>query len=364
MYIFAGGGTGGHLLPALAVAEELAALAPAARVVFACSDRPIDRRILQPTPHAVVPQPIRPLPRGLVGWGGFLASAAASRRLARALLRDLRPAAVLGLGGFAAVPVTYRAAKMHLPTALLSIDAVPGLANRLLAGVVDVIFAQFRRTAAAYGRHGGKVRLVGLPVPRTLARGGAEEAQAFFGLRDDRRTLLVMAGSQGAENVNRALAALRADLEALSDDWQVLHIAGPGKLAEVRAAWRGSPMHHVGVEFCRRMELAYAAADVAVCRAGACTVGELAVTGTPAVLMPYPYHRDRQQWLNAEELVSAGGALVVADRTDPKLNASALGSALLPLLREPGRLEAMRRALVSVSRPGAAEIVARWLVGG
>ncbi len=364
LYIFAGGGTGGHLLPALAVAERLATVQPAARVVFACSSRPIDRRILSPASHAVVPQPIRPLPRGLRGWGGFLASVAASWRLARRLLRDLRPRAVLGLGGFAAVPVTCLAARAHLPTALLSIDAVPGLANRRLAGVVDVIFTQFQRTAGAYGRHARKVRLVGLPVPSALARGSAEEARAFFGLRKDRRTLLVMAGSQGAENINRAVAALRADLEALSADWQVLHLTGPGKLAEVQAEWCGSTVHHVAMEFCERMELAYAAADVALCRAGACTVGELAVTGVPAVFMPYPYHRDRQQWLNAEELVSAGAALAVEDKTDPAANASSLRSALLPLLSDRRRLEAMRQASAGRERAGAAEAIARWLARG
>ncbi|OPX22836.1 MAG: hypothetical protein B1H04_04470 [Planctomycetales bacterium 4484_123] len=288
LYIFAGGGTGGHLLPALAVAERLATVQPAARVVFACSSRPIDRRILSPTAHAVVPQPIRPLPRGLRGWGGFLASVAASWRLARRLLRDLRPRAVLGLGGFAAVPVTCLAA----------------------------------------------------------------------------RTLLVMAGSQGAENINRAVAALRADLEALSADWQVLHLTGPGKLAEVQAEWCGSTVHHVAMEFCERMELAYAAADVALCRAGACTVGELAVTGVPAVFMPYPYHRDRQQWLNAEELVSAGAALAVEDKTDPAANASSLRSALLPLLSDRRRLEAMRQASAGRERAGAAEAIARWLARG
>ncbi len=363
VYVFAGGGTGGHLYPALAVADELIRLRPGARVVFACSDRDIDRRILSSAPHAFVPQPVRPLPRGARGWGAFLAAWVRSGRLARRLLRDLKPPAVLGLGGFAAAAVVRAAARAGIRTGLLSIDAVPGVANRHLARRVEAIFAQFASTADRYGRHRRKVRVAGCPVRPGLTGGDPAEARAFFDLRADRRTLLVVAGSLGAESVHRALAAVRGDLEALAGQWQVLHLTGPGKLAPVRRAWDGSPLHHAAVEYCDRMDLAYAAADLALCRAGASTIAELTATATPAVLVPYPFHRDRQQHHNAAALAASGSAAVAEDSADPAANAEALRRVLLPVLRQPERLAGMRAgAAGGAGRSPAAEI-ARWLAG-
>jgi len=362
-YIFAGGGSGGHLYPALAVVERLLEMQGDAQIVFACSDREIDRRILSSTPYAFVAQPIRPPPRGLRGWGGFLRRWLTSGRLARELLADVRPAAVLGLGGFAAVPVVRAAAGAGVRTGLLCIDAVAGAANRHLARRAGAIFTQFERTAADLGRGGAKARLVGCPVRQALLRGDADEGRKLWSLGGDRRTLLVAAGSQGAANINQAVAEIVPDLDELAGGWQLLHVAGPGKADELRAALAGSKMRWALLEFCERMDLAYALADVVLSRAGASTVAELTATATPAVLMPYPYHRDQHQRHNAAALVSAGAAVEVIDARDRALNAQALRESLLPLLRDPAPLEAMRSAAEALVRPGAAEAIARWLTG-
>ncbi len=329
-------------------------------MVFACSDRPIDRRILSGTDYAMVAQPIRPLPRGWRGWGRFLVGWRRSGQVARDLLADLRPRAVLGLGGFAAAAVVRAAARRGVRTAGLSIDAVPGLANRWLAGKVETIFAQFASTARHYGRWGGKVRVVGCPVRSALGSVDPASARRALGLRDDRRTLLVVSGSLGAANINEVIAVLSEDLASVADTWQLLHVTGPGKGAPPGPA---GPLHTVRLEFCERMDLAYAAADLVLSRAGASTIGEVLATATPAVLMPYPYHRDRQQHLNAEPLAAAGAAVVVEDSAQAARNAESLRAALLPILREPERLEPMRSAAAGLGKPGAAEAVARWLVG-
>ena len=408
VYIFAGGGTGGHLVPALAVAEALLAVQPGAGVVFACSDRPIDRRILSATPFPFVPQPIRPLPRSLLGWGGFLKGLRGSRLVARDLLRDLRPAAVFGLGGFAAAVATRAAARAGIRTGLMSIDAMPGVANRHLARYVDRIFSHYRRSQGEYGRWGGKVELVGFPVRRSLLAADAAQARRFFGLRQDRQTLLVMSGSLGAANINQAVAALGADLDELAGQWQLMHVAGPGKTDQAiggggEAPHARGPLHGVWrprihrsiLEFCDRMDLAYAAADLVLCRAGAATVGELAAVGKPAVLVPYPYHRDQHQRANAAEMVEAGAAEVVTDACDPAENAEALRRSLIAVMRDPQRLAKMAGAATGAGGPqsryfgfgdpartdaatgeapmdigaparvrtDAAEKIARWLVG-
>lgn len=374
-YIFAGGGTGGHLYPALAVAAELKQLQPEAQIVFACSDRAVDRTILAETHYAVVPQPIKPMPRRPRGWLGFLAGLVKSRRLASRLVGDLQPRAVFGLGGFAAVPVVKAAAARGIRCCLLSIDAVPGLANRSLARHAQAIFTQFQQTAGCYGAKAAKCRLIGCPVRRELLSAERTAAVKELGLRPDRKTLLIMAGSLGAANINQAAVAVLPDLGRLADAWQVLHVTGAGKLAEVQAAYSelnpnpdlapaSERLHHVLLEYCHRMDLAYAAADLVLSRAGASTIGELVAVGKPAALMPYPHHRDQQQRRNAEGMVASGSAVLVMDACDAAANAVSLRELLLPVMIDPARLERLSRAASSSVRNDAAGQLARWLLGG
>ena len=230
IYILAGGGTGGHLLPGVAVADALIERDASAKVVFACSNRPIDRRVLDALPYGLVPQPVRPLPRSAAQLPGFWRAWRRSKALARDLVGDLKPAAVLGLGGFAAAPVVRAAARAGTRTALLNPDAVAGKANRYLARRVDTVFTQFELTRGLSETPvAGKVRCVGCPVRKSILSGNRAEALRFFDLRDDRRTLLVLGGSQGAGTINEAVRTIQRDLEALAGEWQVLHVTGPGK---------------------------------------------------------------------------------------------------------------------------------------
>lgn len=371
-FIFAGGGTGGHLYPALAVAQVLRQSRPDARIIFACSDRDIDRRILGPSGYEMIPQPVKPMPRSLRGWGAFAKGLLAGRKLARELLGRHRPAAVFGLGGFAAFPLVRAARAAGIPQCLLSIDAVAGVANRSLAKYVDVIFTQYQRTAADYGRHGGKARQVGCPVRPVLLNGDIEEARRLWGLRSDRKTLVIVPGSLGAATINDAVVQLKSELDGLAGQWQLLHVTGPGKAA---AMGQGTPDLRRGLEnsgagiratvleFCDRMDLAYTAADLVLCRAGASTIGELCALGKPAVLMPYPFHRDQHQRHNAQEMVAAGAAELVTDVKDAAGNAQALRTSLLAIMADPARLDRMRQAAANLARPDAAGKIADWLLG-
>jgi UDP-N-acetylglucosamine--N-acetylmuramyl-(pentapeptide) pyrophosphoryl-undecaprenol N-acetylglucosamine transferase len=360
LFIFAGGGTGGHLYPALAVAQELTALLPGCKIVFACSNRDIDRRVLGNTHYAVVPQPVRPLPTRLGDVAGFLSALVTSRRLAKSMIADLKPSAVLGLGGFAAAPLVRAAADAGVPAGMLNPDAVPGKANKYLARHVGVIFTQFAGTAGCFGRAGGKVRQVGCPVRPSLLGASRQEAQKQLGLRDDRRTLVVLGGSLGAASINDAIVAMLEDFAALAERWQVLHVTGPQKDRRVDDA-AATAANYRAMEYCHQMDLAYATADLAVCRGGAVTVAELSATGTPAIILPYPYHADNQQRLNAAALAAAGAAVVIDDAKDGPANAQALRGTLLPLMREPARLDSMRAAALAQGKPHAAREVAQWL---
>lgn len=366
-YILAGGGTGGHLYPGLAVAEALTAMQPEALVVFACSDRDIDRTLLDETEHAVVPQPIRPLPAKKycpLAWWQFLRAWKASRRLSEDLLADLRPKAVLGLGGFAAGAMLKTAARHAVRTAFLNPDAVPGRANLYLAGKAEAIFTQFQATTECFpARDRRKVRAVGCPVRGLLAQGDGDTARREFGMSADRRTLLVFGGSTVAVNLTEAVIALGEDLTELAGQWQILLVAGD-RAAEALEAFAGGPLNVRVLRYCDRMDLAYAAADLVLCRGGAVTVAELQAVGLPAVILPYPHHKDRQQYHNAGPLVQAGAAVLVEDACAPTENAARLRQTLLPIIQCEHVLADMQAAADAHEPTGAATAVARWLIEG
>jgi UDP-N-acetylglucosamine--N-acetylmuramyl-(pentapeptide) pyrophosphoryl-undecaprenol N-acetylglucosamine transferase len=354
------------LYPGLAVADELTRLDPDSLVVFACSDREIDRRILDPLDHAIAPQPVRPFTKNPLKMWDFLQAWRKSNALAGAMISDLQPRAVLGLGGFAAGPVVRVAAGRRVPTAMLNPDSIPGRANEYLARRVDVIFTQFSSTAGCFAPAlRKKVRQVGCPVRRDIVGGNRDEAMRRFGLSPGRKVLLVFGGSALAESITEAVVALAPDLEEFAEQWQVLLVAGPKKYAQASGAFGGAclPVRQGGIhasvlEYCRRMDLAYAAADLAVCRGGAGTIAELAATGTPAVILPYPWHGDRQQYKNAADGLAAGCLKIVEDSSNPEINAKSLRAELLPILRDATLLERMR---VGPAENAAVKKIAQWL---
>jgi len=363
-YIFAGGGTGGHLYPALAVAEQLLEAKGDAAVVFACSNRPIDRRVLASLDYAMVPQPIRPLPRRLRAAPGFLLAWWRSRKLVRTLLRDLKPAAVLGTGGFAAAPLVKEASKAGIRTAMLNPDAVPGKANKYLGKYVDVVFTQFDSTAVGFAPDiAPRARTVGCPIRRGFAQADRNEAMDYFSLDPRRKTLLVNGGSQGAATINVAIAMLDDDLGELADSWQLLHVTGLSHVTEVADPTPGESMPSTVLNYCDRMDLAYAAADLALCRGGASTAAELSASATPSLIMPYPYHADEHQRLNAVPLEECGAGIICKDAADGPSNARMLREHLIGLMSDSDRLESMRTAAASMARPNAARDVADWMLG-
>jgi len=245
---------------------------------------------------------------------------------------------------------------------ILNPDAVPGKANRRLARSVECIFTQFECTAAHLPKRAQQhVQLVGCPIRPGLGGGDRDEALKHFGLLKTRKTLLVFGASLGAASINAAVAELIGEMDRLAGGWQVLLVTGPDKASLAETPPRHRSIRVRTREYVERMDLAYAAADLAVCRAGAGTVAELAATATPAVVLPYPHHADDHQRHNAEALARAGGAVVCTDHVDARANAAALRGVLLPMMADSARLAAMSSAAGSLARPDAAAAVADWL---
>ena len=352
----AGGGTGGHLYPGLAVAEALCRRCPDVAIAFSCTRKTIDRTILGGHPYPVRPLAARPFRPGAPWtWPAFALSLVRAGNQARRRLREFCPDVVVGLGGYGSYAPVRVGQKYGAATCVLNPDIVAGRANRRLAARADRVFCQFEETVAAVGP---AARLTGCPVRPSLLTASRDEGLAAFDLDPSRRVLLVTGASLGARTVNRAVVAMLRK-RGLPDGWQVLHLTGHAEHAEVSAAYAGLSVPVVVRPYADRMGLAYAAADLAVARAGASTVGELLAVGLPAVFMPYPFHRDQHQMRQARAVEQRGAAVVVADvPTDLPGTARRLAEAVAALTADPAGLSAMREAARAMGRPDAADAVA------
>ena len=360
LFVFAGGGTGGHLYPALGVVDAIKRLASDARFLFLGTDRPIDARIIGPTDCELVRQTLPPLRRAPWRWPAIYWKFRAAQSACRARFTDDRPVVVVGTGGLASVPAAREAARLAIPLVLFNPDAVPGKANRFLAGRADLVFAQFEETTA-YLPHGCRIEVVGCPVRPGFRQVGREAGCAAFGLDQQKRTLLVTGASQGSRSVNQAVIANLSFLAAQMG-WQMLHLTGNPDHEEVRRAYADTTACGVVLPFTDKMPEALAAADLVVARAGASFLAEIMAVGRASVLMPYPHHRDMHQRVNACCLTRVGAAQLVDDRIDPAQNGPALRSALSPLMASDASRLAMADAARRVGRPNAADRIAAHLV--
>lgn len=356
--LFAGGGTGGHLFPGLAIAERAREMIPDVGVLFLCSDRAIDEKILAGTGVERLALPARPVSSSPVGMARCIGSWGPSVRAARGEIRKHSPRCVLvALGGFVAAPAARAARAERRSVVMVNLDAAPGLANRWIARGADV-----RLTAASVADR-FRWRRVG-PIVRSaaMAHGPREACAARLGLDPARRTLTVTGASQGARSINQfALAFARAHADELRSSWQIFHQTGDADRAEAESAYSALGIPARVVAFHEAMGDAWGAADVAVARCGAGCVAEVWANRVPTLFLPYPYHKDQHQRLNAEVVCARGGAILGVDAIDPAANLSTLGPQLLTLLREEGRRDAMRQSLAALGPADGAHEVAQVL---
>ncbi len=356
--LFAGGGTGGHLYPGVAVADALRSVLPDARPLFLCTERPIDKVILDPTGYAFIPQPIVPPRTSIGGLLRFWKSWRETKDQVRQILAERKPAAVVGLGGYAAGVAVKLAAGRGVPTLILNPDVIPGKANLFLMRHARAVCCQFAATADhVAAEHRPKLRVTGCPIRSDIVKlPSRAEAIGRLGLDPTLSTFVVTGASLGAQTVNAAVLKLLGDLPL--PGWQVLHLAGRDHAAAVRAAYEQLPAvrSHV-VDFTPAMADVWAVADLCVSRSGASSCAELTAAGVPSVLMPYPYHKDMHQRANGKVLADAGAAVLIDDAKDEKINADQLRPVLASLTTDPGRRAAMAAAARTAGRPDAAAAV-------
>jgi UDP-N-acetylglucosamine--N-acetylmuramyl-(pentapeptide) pyrophosphoryl-undecaprenol N-acetylglucosamine transferase len=342
--LVAGGGTGGHLFPGLALGEEVKTRHPRNDVLFVGSARGIEAREVPKAGYPLEIIDVGPLKRmGLprAFWQSWK------------ILRKFDPDVVVGVGGYSSGPLVLMAWLMRIPTAVQEQNALPGFTNRILGRMVDAVFIAFPEARARFPAR--RTHLLGNPIRRAFLDNYLHTKPST-----ERLSILVTGGSQGAHVLNlRVAEAMEILAPQLGPRLKLLHQTGVKDRDEIAARYEKVSRDHgleaQAVAFIDDMPRAYAEADLLVCRAGATTIAELTVCKKPAILVPFPFAADDHQTVNAHSMVEAGAALLMPERD---LTGQKLADALREIEADRGRLSRMSRASGNLGRPEAAREIA------
>lgn len=355
----AGGGTGGHLFPGLAVVEELRRRVPGLQVRFIGTARGIEARVLPARGEQLDLLKVTPLKgQGVGARLKGLARIPGAMKDAGSLIRDFDPDLVLGVGGYASGPVLLAASLGRRPTALLEQNAYVGMTNRILARFVDRAYISFEQTEEVFGE--AKSRLTGNPVRKEFVEHARRALADPEGFESRARTVLVLGGSQGARKLNEEVPRALARGGLASRGLEVVHQTGESMRDEVEAKYRELGVRAKVVTFIDEMARAYSNAALVVARAGATTLAEVCAIGRPSVLIPFPFAADDHQAKNANALEERGAAICIRES---ELDAEALAGLISELLDDPGRRQAMARAAREHGRPDAAAAIVDDIMG-
>lgn len=350
--VIAGGGTGGHIFPGLAVAEALMQRMPQSEVMFIGTEHGLEARVIPREGYPI--SFIRA--EGVVGRSPLKKALAlmhmgASVFTARDILRHVRPDIVIGTGGYVSVPPVVAAWNMSIPTLILEQNLMPGVANRFLGRFASGVAITYHDSAGFFRRE--RTRLTGNPIRKGVLAGRRLEGLDMFSLQDGRFTVFIMGGSLGARRINSSIAQTLANLIDLKDEIQFLHQTGEADYEAVRTTYRQMGFKAMVTPFIHKVAEAYAACDLVVARAGASTLAEITALGKPSILIPYPHAQGHQE-LNARKLLEVDACRVLWD-------AELDGQTFADTIREIATTDEVRREMMrhskSLGRPDAAQRV-------
>jgi UDP-N-acetylglucosamine--N-acetylmuramyl-(pentapeptide) pyrophosphoryl-undecaprenol N-acetylglucosamine transferase len=364
-FVFAGGGTGGHIYPALAIIEQLKRINPDVDVHILCSNRSIDAQILKKehVPFSSIPaMPVSKKPGGLIK---FLSSWGPSVRATRARIKDLKrtndSVVLVAMGGFVAAPAARAGHAEKIPVVLVNLDAVPGKANVLIGKKAAKVL-----TAAQIAGFESWERV--RPIVRSLTVGSisVSNARVSFGLNPNAKTLLITGGSQGATSINRFMRTMIEQKADVFADWQVIHQVGnrisDTEIDQLRSVYESAKINAWVERYIDSMGDALAAADLSVGRCGAGSVAECWGAKVPSVFFPYPYHKDEHQKHNASALSQVGAAVLFTDLIEPECNLSEHGELFATILTSEQTRADMLDALGKFGEPDGAAVIAKELM--
>ncbi|HQB14015.1 MAG TPA: undecaprenyldiphospho-muramoylpentapeptide beta-N-acetylglucosaminyltransferase [Syntrophales bacterium] len=352
--IIAGGGTGGHLFPGVAVAEAFMNLDRLHEVLFVGTERGLEKRVLPELGYPLATLDVE----GIKGrsWGNSLQAALKipkSMMQAFKIMKKFSPHVVLGVGGYASGPAVLTAHFLGIRTAIAEQNAIPGVTNRILANFVDRIFLSFPDPDGEFPAR--KSVVAGNPIRASFVAAAADHQQQQREREDIIFDILVFGGSQGAHAVNMAVLDAAALLGELREKIRIVHQTGAKDVPEVRAGYEKLEITAAVHPFIMDMATAYREADLLICRAGATSVAEITAMGKAAILIPFPFAIHDHQTKNAEVLVRAEAALMIPER---ELTGAKLAAAIRELAADPERIARMSARSRSLGRPEAAAEIA------
>jgi UDP-N-acetylglucosamine--N-acetylmuramyl-(pentapeptide) pyrophosphoryl-undecaprenol N-acetylglucosamine transferase len=349
--LIAGGGTGGHLFPGVAVAEELRARDPDAAITFVGTKRGIEARVLPDLGWNLELIEVSGLKTvGALGAIRGLFRLPKALWQARRVVKAFKPDAVIGVGGYASGPVVLMARLRGIPTAICEQNSIPGLTNKILGRVVRAVFLSFQESARFFKPK--KIQLTGNPVRRELV----QKLLAASPPAGERVHVLVSGGSLGAVAVNELAAQALIEL-AKTTPVTITHQTGEKDLVATTKRYADAGVTADCRAFIKDMATTYLAADLVIGRAGATTVAELAIAGKPAIFIPYPFAADNHQEINAREMADQGAALMFRQA---ELTADKLLAALKPLIADAAKRAEMGAKMKALAKPNAAAAVIDW----
>lgn len=356
--LFVGGGSGGHIYPNVAVLERLEERGVAVNAHFVVSTRAVDATVLEQGDLEGTAIPALPLSLHPAKAWAFYQAYQKCAGLVAGLIGQHDAKAMVATGGFVSGPSVSAAKRSGLPVALVSLDAVPGKSNRWSARSATTVFSAYKTDMLK------NAQVISVPLRRSVVGTcPPEEARTRLGLDPGLPTLLVFGGSQGGGTINQAFIEMAGRNVAQSPfrGWQVLHLSGEQDYEAVAQAYATHGIASKVLAYCGEMGLAWASASLCVCRSGAGSVAEGWANAVPSLYLPYPYHKDQHQRLNAAPVVQAGGGILLHDHADVKRNAGELLGPLRGIMHNTARLDQMRRALEDNRPPDGADAIADWI---
>ncbi|GAB6182513.1 undecaprenyldiphospho-muramoylpentapeptide beta-N-acetylglucosaminyltransferase [Thermodesulfovibrio hydrogeniphilus] len=349
--IIAGGGTGGHLFPGVALASHISEKYPSSKIVFVGTERGIEKKVIPKIGYEL----------RLISVSGFVGKGIKDKARAilnllkstsesSSILKTFKPDIVFGVGGYASFPVVLTASLRKIPTIILEQNTVPGLANKLLGKFADAIAITYPETIEYFPKE--KIYLTGTPIRKEILSGDKDKAVNLFQLEKNRLTLLVFGGSLGARKINKAIIDALTHLLPLRDKMQIIHQTGEADYSWVLQEYKKLSFKATVLPFIYDMAEAYAVADLIVCRAGASTVAEITALGKASILIPYPYAAYNHQEMNARRLLSRGACEMVLDK---ELNGERIAKIIEKIFGRPEIKKEMEIASLAFGKPNAAE---------
>jgi len=355
--LIAGGGTGGHLFPAVAIGKEFLKAGNDNEVLFVGTRRGLEKRVLDKEGFRLEYVDVKPLVgKGVLKKLTSVMTLPKSMLQARSIIRSFKPDFALGVGGYSSGPVILCAKMMGIRTGIQEQNIYPGVTNRLLKRFADIVFLAFKEAKMFFEE--GKVCITGNPVRQSLFEADAKKAYETLNLDESRFTVMVFGGSLGAESIISALINNLDKLEAVKGEIQIVHQTGEKDFERVREVYDSSNLKSFVAPFIFNMHDAYEVADVIICRAGATTISEVAALKKPAVLVPYPHAAGDHQTKNAENLTQQNMAMMIKD---DELDSKLVGI-IMELHANRDKLDELRNNIGTIGKSDAAKEIVQKII--